>query len=67
MFCLHVHLSPHECMVPVEVREDIMSSGSGVTDGCEPPIGYCDFDPGPGRAAMALTCWAISLVPLCSS
>lgn len=48
---------PCACLVPKEVRRDIRSPESRVTEGCEPPCWCWELNPGAfGRAASAHNC-----------
>ena len=43
--CMYV-CAPHVCVVPKEAREGTNFPGTGVMDGCEPPHGCWELNPG---------------------
>lgn len=66
VFCLHVlsvYSQQYLCVFPGPRRpeESFKSSGTGVVNGCEPPHGSWELNPGPLRDASALNHRAISL------
>ena len=42
--CMSVH---HTCTVPTKPEENIVSLGTRVTEGCEPPYGCWELNQGP--------------------
>jgi hypothetical protein len=49
------------CIVPAE--EDVGASGTGITDGCEPPCGYWGSNPDPLQEQSVLVTAEPSLQP----
>ena len=47
MFFLHACFCTTGLKFQKRLEEGIRSPGSGVTDGCEPPCGYGELNPGP--------------------
>lgn len=43
--CVFVHHTYAWC--PAEAQEEVRFSGTGVTDGCDPPCGCWETNPGP--------------------
>lgn len=61
VFCLHVCLSIMYVQCPKRPEEGIVFSRAGVTEGCQPPRGYWEPNPGPfGRTTSALLCCTTS-------
>lgn len=64
VFCLFICPSP-ECMPAAQQRskEVIRSPGTGVTDACELPSGYCEWKIAPLEEQLSLLAYAPSLQP----
>lgn len=59
MFYLHVCLCIMHIQLPKKLAKVIWSSGTRITNGCEPPHGYWESNPRSSRGATSvLGCWA---------
>ena len=47
--------APCACLVPMKARRGVRSPGTGVKDGCEPPCGCWESNPGPLEKQFVLS------------